>query len=281
MSFDDELVAVRAAELASRPGVSFETSRFLTPHEQAVFFRVAAGISADKLNRLFFYGGCRGAERRAAVFFPEWADIAEAPVCLPDTPLFSSGREDFFIKAAFQYGEDEIHGITCVSVKGSGYRALSHRDYLGSVLALGIERSFVGDIVTDGDYAARVFVFSKIAPLISSELDRVGSDKVAVTEEPLPPGFTAERRMEEFSAVTASMRLDAFVGSVFNLSRSDAKELVLHGLCEVNFETADRPDRSVGEGDVISARGYGKFIVGDISGTTRSEKTRVTVRKYI
>ena len=139
MSFDDELVAARAEELASRPGVSFEASRFLTPHEQAVFFRAAAGISADKLNRLFFYGGCRGAERRAAVFFPEWADIGGAPPNFPDTPLFSRDREEFFIKTVPVYGGDEVHGIACISVKGSGYRPLSHRDYLGSILALGIE----------------------------------------------------------------------------------------------------------------------------------------------
>ncbi|MBR6916144.1 MAG: hypothetical protein IKN36_07280 [Clostridia bacterium] len=281
MSFDDELVAARAAELASRPGVSFETSRFLTPHEQAVFFRAAAGISADKLNRLFFYGGCRGAERRAAVFFPEWADIGGAPPNLPDTPLFSSGREEFFIKTVPLYGGDEVYGITCISVKGSGYRTLFHRDYLGSVLALGIDRGSVGDIVPENGFSARIFVTSKIAPLISSELDRVGSDKVTVKEEAPPDGFTAERKTEQITAVAASMRLDALIGAVFPLSRSDAKELVLRGLCEVNFEDEDRPDRTVGPGDVISARGYGKFSVGEETGVTRSGKIRVTVNKYV
>ncbi len=281
MSFDDEIAAARAAELASRPGVSFETSRFLTPHEQAVFFRAAAGISAEKLNRLFFYGGCRGAERRAAVFFPEWADIGGAPPNLPDTPLFSSGREEFFIKTIPDYGGAEVHGITCLSVEGSGYRTLCHRDYLGSLLALGIDRSALGDIVAVSDHGARIFVLRKIAPFISSELDRVGSDKVTVRQEIPPEGFTAERKTEEIPAVTASMRLDALIGAVFPLSRSDAKELVLRGLCEVNFEVEDRPDRTVSPGDVISARGYGKFAVGEEAGVTRSGKVRVTVKKYV
>ena len=281
MSFDDELVAARAAELASRPGVSFEVSRFLTPHEQAVFFRAAAGISADKLNRLFFYGGCRGAERRAAVFFPEWADIGGAPPNLPDTPLFSSGREEFFINTVPAYGGDEVHGITCISVRGSGYRSLSHRDYLGSILSLGIDRSQLGDVVPQDGHSARIFVFRKIAPFISSELDRVGSDKVTVTEEIPPDGFTAERKTEDVQAVAASMRLDAILGAVFPMSRSDAKELVLRELCEVNFETEGRPDRTVGCGDVISARGYGKFSVEEETGVTRSGKIRVTVKKYV
>ena len=77
------------------------------------------------------------------------------------------------------------------------------------------------------------------------------------------------------------MRLDALLGAVFPLSRSDAKELVLRGLCEVNYMTEDRPDRSVGTGDVISARGYGKFSVGEETGVTRSGKVRVTVEKYV
>ncbi len=281
MSFDDELVAARAEELASRPGVSFEASRFLTPHEQAVFFRAAAGISADKLNRLFFYGGCRGAERRAAVFFPEWADIGGAPPNFPDTPLFSRDREEFFIKTVPVYGGDEVHGIACISVKGSGYRPLSHRDYLGSILALGIERSSVGDIVTENGFSARIFVSSRIAPFIAAELDRVGSDKVTVKEEAPPEGFSAERKTERITAVAASMRLDAIVGAVFPLSRADAKELVLRGLCEVNFEAEDRPDRTVGPGDVISARGYGKFAVEEETGVTRSGKIRVAVNKYV
>ncbi len=120
MSADDELIAARAAELASRPGASFEVSRFLTPHEQAVFFRAAAGISADKLNRLFFYGGCRGAERRAAVFFPEGEDIGGAPPIFSATPLFSDGGAAIFEKVAPLCCVVEVHGIPGAPGAGSG-----------------------------------------------------------------------------------------------------------------------------------------------------------------
>lgn len=281
MLTDDELTAARAEELASRPGVSFETSRFLTPHEQAVFFRAVAGMSAEKLNRLFFFGGCRGAERRAAVFFPEWADIGDAPQNFPDTPLFSCDREELFEREAALYGGGDVHGITCLYIRGSGYRTLGHRDYLGSVLSLGIDRSSVGDIVTDGDHAARVFVLRKTAPFILAELERVGSDKVLIREEEPPAGFTAERKTEDVSAVAASMRLDALVGAVFSMSRSDAKSLVEAAQTEVNYITEDRPDRTVAPGDVVSVRGYGKFAVGDETGGTKSGKIRVTVRKYV
>ncbi|MBR3424050.1 MAG: RNA-binding protein, partial [Clostridia bacterium] len=157
----------------------------------------------------------------------------------------------------------------------------SHRDYLGSILSLGIDRSFVGDVVPQNDHAALIFVSRRIAPFISSELDRVGSDKVTVKEEAPPDGFTAERKTEDVQAVAASLRLDAVLGAVFQVSRSEAKELVLRELCEVNFETEDRPDRTVVCGDVISARGYGKFAVGEEIGVTRSGKIRVTVRKYV
>ncbi len=281
MPTDDELIAARAAELAGRSDGGFEISRFLTPHGQAVFFRAVAAVSTDKLNKLFFYGGCRGAERRAAVFFPDWAVVDDMPPCFPDTPLFSPEREAFFHEEILSYGGEEVHGITSVTVRGSGYRTLGHRDYLGSLLALGIDRSSVGDIVTDGEYSARIFLFSKIASLAVSELDRVGSDRVTVVRETPPFGFVSARRTEEVVVVAASMRLDALLGAVFPMSRSDAKELVERGLSEVNYLTEDRPERTLAAGDVVSARGYGKFEVKGTDGATRSGRVRAVVRKYV
>ena len=281
MPKEDEIVAARAKELAERSADSFRTSRFLTPHEQAVFFRAVAGMASNELNRLFFYGGCRGAERRTAVFFPEWADVSDAPRIFPDSPLYYPEREEYLTSAVLPFGGAEVHGLSCVRIEGSGYRPLGHRDYLGSLLALGVERDAVGDILTDGTSAARVFVLKTVAPIITSDLDRVGSDKVRVAVEDPPPDITAEPKREPLSAVSASMRLDAVVGSVFFLSRSEAKEAVEKALVEVNYMTEQKAERTLAPGDVVSVRGFGKFSVGEQSGLTRSGKVRVTVEKYV
>ena len=275
------LIYARAAEIAERSRNSFESGRFLSPAEQAVFFRAVAGLGSDHLMRCFFFGGCRGAERRAAVFFPEWADISDAPVVSPGTDLFSPEREDYFARVINDYGGDAITGIAALRVRGSGYRTLGHRDYMGSILAEGIDRSVVGDVVPDGDHSALIFVSREIAPFLTDNLDRVGSDKVTVTEETVAEDFVIEKKFETGTAVAASLRLDALIGAVANLGRSEAREAVESGRCAVNYLTELKADRQIKEGDVISLRGFGKIVTGSVTGTTRSGKLRVEYKKYI
>ncbi|MBR6290873.1 MAG: hypothetical protein IKR53_05460 [Clostridia bacterium] len=275
------LISARAAELAGRSANSFEAGRFLSPAEQAVFFRAVAGLGSDHLLRCFFFGGCRGAERRAAVFFPEWADLSDAPPVLPGCDLFSPEREEYFARVMGDYGGDEITGIAALRIEGSGYRQLGHRDYMGSILAAGVDRSVVGDIVPEGDFSARVFVSREIAPYLAANLDRIGSDKVTVKETETPADFVIEKKYETGTAVAASLRLDAVIGAVADLGRNDAREAVEGGRCSVNYLTELKADRQIKEGDVISLKGFGKIVTGPVTGTTRSGKLRVEYKKYI
>ena len=275
------LIRARAAELAERSRSSFEAGRFLSPAEQAVFFRAVAGLGSDHLTRCFFFGGCRGAERRAAVFFPEWADISDAPKISPDADLFSPEREEYFVRVINDYGGSEVTGVVSLRIRGSGYRTLGHRDYMGSILAAGVDRAVVGDIVPEGDFTARIFVSREIAPYLADNLDRIGSDKVTVTEETVPDDFVIERKFERGSASTASLRLDAVIGAVAGLGRSEAREAVESGRCSVNYLTEMKADRQIKEGDVISLKGFGKIVTGSVTGTTRSGKLRLEYKKYI
>ena len=275
------LIRARAAELAGRSANSFEAGRFLSPAEQAVFFRAVAGLGSDHLLRCFFFGGCRGAERRAAVFFPEWADLSDAPPISPDGDLFSPEREEYFARAVRDYGGEEITGIAAIRIEGSGYRQLGHRDYMGSILAAGVDRSVVGDIVPDGDFAALAFVSREIAPYLAENLDRIGSDKVTVSPAEVPEDFVIEKKFESGVAIAASLRLDALVGAVADMGRNEAREAVESGRCSVNYLTEQRADRQIKEGDVISLKGFGKIVTGPVTGTTRSGKLRVEYKKYI
>ncbi len=275
------LITARAKELAQKSVNSFVAGRFLSPAEQAVFFRAVAGLGSDHLMRCFFFGGCRGAERRAAVFFPDWADLSDAPENPPDADLFSPEREGYFARAIWDYGGSEVTGIVALRICGSGYRELGHRDYMGSILAAGVDRSVVGDIVPDGDFSARVFVSREIAPYLIETVDRIGSDKVTVTEAEIPENFVIEKKYEAGVAVTASLRLDALVGAVANLGRNEARETVESGRCAANYLTELKADRQIRDGDVISIKGFGKIVTGSVTGTTRSGKLRVEYKKYI
>ena len=105
---------------------------FLSPADAAFLKRLATerGI----LNSLFLFGGYEGAERQISVILPEYI----------------SGYDGNASHKAFEFFSEEIgEAVKAIKIKGSGYRSLSHRDYLGSLLSLGIERDRLGDIVIE------------------------------------------------------------------------------------------------------------------------------------
>lgn len=138
---------IHAAELEARSTYAPAVSPFLTPAEQAELSRMRGTCPS-----LFFFGGVVGAERRAAVFLPEWA-AEGAPV----GDIFSDAREQYVHSLA--YGPDaalpEIgESIRLLKICGSTHRKLSHKDYLGSLMALGLNRSAAGDIFVTDKYSA-------------------------------------------------------------------------------------------------------------------------------
>lgn len=275
-SFD--LIAARSRELAERSEYSIIAGSFLSPAEQVIFHTTVRGLGRAYSDRLFFFGGCPRAERRCAVFLPEYEDLSDAP---PDSGAHSELREDYFARKLKNYDVEEDIGITQIEICGSGYEYLSHRDYMGSILALGIDRSVVGDIVPDGNSRATVFVSCKIADYISSELRRAGRDHVKCRRISLPEGFAIRHEFEEIHVVAASDRSDAVVAALTGSSRSAAKEMCTAGLVDVGYITREASDQKISQGDTISVRGFGKFIIDSFDGETRSGRLHLSARKYV
>lgn len=212
----------------------------------------------------FSYGGYGEAERRKLYVLPDYMTDGTAE---PD-------RERL---AEFGY---TTH-LSAVSVQGSGYRVLTHRDFLGSLLGLGLERSVLGDlIVTEEGRAALVFCEERIVPFLLGEWTKVASDTVKVrpcdpTEVALPP-----RQFIPIQDTVASPRLDAVVASLCRLSREKARELVLNGLVEMNYESEERPDRTVTPPTQISVRGFGKYRVTELGDLTKKGRLRLRAEQY-
>lgn len=110
-------------------------------------------------------------------------------------------------------------------------------------------------------------------------LTYVGRDKVCVSETVLPPDYEPEKRFTELSITVASPRLDAVVSELARLSRDKAKAAVIGGVVAISGRVEQRPDREVVQGDVLSVRGHGKFVIGE-SGTTSRGRVRLAVKKY-
>ncbi len=270
-------IIIHASELEERCEYVPAVSVFLTPAEQAELAR-----RVRYPHRLFFWGGFAGAERKAAVFLPEWA--ADGAPYTDAAHCISAERESYLKELIFS--EDAPFPelpkeIALLKICGSGHRVLAHKDILGSVMALGITRQSVGDICMLSDFDAVAAISGKLSGYIREELTKVGADGVKVTYHPDPATFVYERKYEEIGCTVASMRLDGIVSAVTGISRTKAAEAISAGLVQLCGTVTDDTAHEVEEGNTVTVRGYGKFLIESSDGLTRKSRIRVNVKKYI
>ena len=268
---EERLLISRAAELSARCDYSAVASCFLTPREQRILFESGAAAGG------FFYGGAIGATRRRLVFLPSWIECDKSR-----KGLFSQEKEEQLESALLSYGCEDMLAefYTPVHLRSSGYEKLSHRDWLGSLMALGIKRETIGDICFfEGE--AYVFAEPKAAVYIQNELSRAGRDKVSAEICSLPRDFRIELEYELFATTVASPRIDGVVRALCNMSRDDAASLVASGMVELNYFTATEVDAKVCNGDIISVRGRGKYIIDSADEQTKKGRVRIAGRKLV
>ena len=237
----------RAEDLSSqcmRRG-SVTLTHFLTPAEGAQLEKWAC--RAPDVHMLL-HGGYPGAERRVAFFLPDWME------------------EDGFDPADYLCA---VEGVAAFGTPG-------HRDWLGAVLGLGIEREWLGDILLSGSRAV-ILCLPSVREHLLLNLDKVGRCGVKLRPLALSEIAAPERSMEARVFSVQSTRLDAVCAGAFRLSRSAAAQAIAAGLLSRNYEVCDKPDAPVCEGDVLSLRGKGKAAVLD-AGSRESKKGRLFVK---
>ena len=236
------------------------SSCFLSPRE--LYFGAEYLCRHGFIGRYLEWGGYELAERKKLIVLPDYMEGAAMPEL-----------------ADYGYESD----VCALRVVCSGYVNVTHRDLLGSILGLGIERDVVGDIVLlDGDRPeAIVLCESSIAEYITANLIKVGRDTVKVSPSRLDESFLPKRRLLPINDTVASARLDCIVASVLSLSREKAREAVVSGIVELNYETEERPDRTVIAPAILTVRGYGKFKINSVSELTRKGRFRLYAEKYI
>ena len=223
-------------ERCDRTGV-VTTTGFLTPAQQAALLTWQKSWPDCQMVLL---GGPPQAERKAAFFLPDWMT-----------------QEDF---------EPEEHlKAVCIT---TGFGTPGHRDYLGSILGLGIRREWIGDLILE-DNQAYVPCMPSVQPALLSQLEHVGKFGVKVAPVQLAEIPQQERKVRPVSFTVSSLRLDAVCAGLFRLSRSQAAEKIRLGLVQLNYVPCQRPDAPVKEGDLLSLRGSGKGCVCQTGGTSR------------
>ena len=155
---------------------------------------------------------------------------------------------------------------------------LTHRDYLGAILNLGIDRSTTGDILPVLD-AVYLCCDPMIGNFLCGNLERVRhtSVKVSVVNE-IPENL--KRQSETVHVNVASLRLDVVVGAAFKQSRGNTSSLISGGKVMVNGREVLQGSSVIKDGDVISVRGFGKFRYVGTEGTTKKEHLYITLEKY-
>lgn len=238
----------RAEDLSRRCARKWEMTEtgFLTPAERLMLEK---HFLPDDGVRMLFFGGYEDCERSVAFFLPE-GDAPES--------MASSIRAVHF--RAF-FGEP------------------GHRDYLGALLASGVSRDRIGDILIDGADATVFCLPGILAHLLT--VDRIGRVSVRAEELPLDKVRPPKRETKELHFTVMSMRLDAVAAGMFRLSRTACARLIGEGLLSLNYSVCTKPDTPVQEGDVLSLRGHGKGVVSEAGGSSRKGRIFVTAEMYI
>lgn len=282
---EEELLCARAAELAEDGSYMVAVTPFFTPRERLAVHDFLC--RSGQMGNCFWWGGYPGAERACGVFVPDWYIPEEVPAVTGGYPgAFDETRNLFFSRLLQENPSlaEEIP-IRALLIKGSGFATLSHRDFMGGILALGIERDVIGDIVVRSDEEenptaqAVVFAAEKICSYLEESLTQIGRDAVKTERITHPAGEALPRKYEPITVTVSSPRLDGIVKAITGMSRESAAEFVRRGLAELNYHTAP-VDKTVCPGDILSLRGYGKYKIDTTDTETRRGRIRVTGRKY-
>lgn len=208
------------------------------------------------------YGGYEDAERRVLIFLPEYMEEyagAQAVLTLPDedNPLC-------IIRAR----------------KAAGARELAHRDYLGSVLGLGVKREVVGDILVVAD-GADIIILKELSEFFMTAYGKAGRTELTLKDKPMSEIIVPKAMKQEIRETVASMRLDNMISAVFGISRGKATEAISRGIVAVNDLPCEKADKLIKEGDKLVLRGRGKAIVKEVGGKTRKDRTYIVFERYV
>ena len=213
-------------------------------------------------------GGTEDAERRICVFFPAGYDPAWLSEGAP-------GRA----RTSEELAAEVFLCVLKLSVP-RGSKPLSHRDYLGSLLGLGVERSVAGDIFVR-ENGADIIVLREMADYLAQNLSSVGRSEVSVFTAGLDALDLGEQKTEEFRDTVASLRLDSVAASAFRSARGRAQEAIRQGLVFVNGRQVLKPDFELSEGDRISVRGKGKAVLSEVGGRTRKDRLSIFITRFL
>lgn len=226
---------------------TIQTTDFLDPFS----IKVAKSI----LNRLpqigySIFGGYENAERQIVIIYPD-----------------------------YHYFTSKDSNLLVFRLEGN-MDGLSHKDFLGGIMGTGINRSKVGDIILHENYAD-IIVKSELGNYIYTNLEKIGRNNFEIREVSFDDIVYIEDDFKLKDTTIASLRLDSYISTTYNLSRSTSQNIITANNVKVNFEPINKISYEIKEGDLISVRRYGRSILYKLKGISKKDKFKIQIKLYL
>lgn len=233
------------------------------------------------------------AYQRDVVTFTDFLNLHELhmvkslPVRDLGVVIETSGGYDFAERQMVAFHPDALvysweYPMCCLHISPKALRfadKLSHRDYLGALLNLGVERSTVGDILV-GEDSAWMFCVERMADFFLENLNKV-KHTIVITERVMDPADFPKPQLAEITGTCSSVRLDAVIALAFQASRSSLTKLIEGGQVFVNGKMITSNGYTLKEGDLVSVRGKGRFRYDGILNQTKKGRYSVRLYRYV
>lgn len=249
-SNDDKLLVNRIHEWIYRADEKYITSYsfFLDQHQQEIAKLVLAG---ERFVHFMFYGGFEGSKRNVLCIYPEQM--------VPKMSNFP---------------------IASITIKHRLADEISHRDILGSLMAMQIKRDVIGDIFSNENGEAYIFVYKSVAQMIVNDLIKVG--RVGVTcKEGADISKIPLDKFKLIEGTVSSLRVDSCLSFVLNISREKSLNMIKGIGISINHIMHYSPSDILSVGDEFSVRGQGKFILYAVNGKTKKDRLHITIKQYV
>ncbi len=225
---------------------SVRHTKFLTPNQIVLAQNVLRQIHDANYKN---FSPTSTAERQLIYFFSEYVDFEEVELDIAIVKLSLANDSD----------------------------SIGHRDILGSIMSLGIERENIGDILFEGKDIF-VILLKPFDSYLLTDLRKVRNTKVTVELcDKIPE---TEAKFEEVIINVASLRLDAVISSLLHLSRDKSQKLIQRGDVKMNYEEQKENSKQLVSGDIVSVRKFGKFRIGELISETKKNRFRLQIFRY-
>ncbi len=190
---------------------------------------------------------------------------------------FENAKRQMFCAVYDSFDKTDVP-ITALEFTYKSVYKLSHRDFLGTILSLGLDRSTVGDIIVN-EGKTIVFVKNGIKDYVCTQITKIGGVGVKIKTADVS-NISVTDNISEKTLTVASLRLDVLVSAFTGLSREKSQKLITQGVVSVNYSECNSTSVKISEKDIIVVRKYGKFILKNIIGETKKGRLKLSVEYF-